>query len=215
MIYNCELDLPAPLSLTSKEKLIENKRNGVNTSEIKYMHVTDDASILSPEIIEKFQQLGLTPNVIFYFGFLDRVNFTHPNQLVHTDIVYHDNSWAIQPFAINWELADTEAEFRWWDVGDSFKAYPPLEIVESDISTKFARGIHYGGRMNFNIPPYYKILETYTLRSNQALAVNTSIPHSVIQKVNTQPRFGLSIRFPLSQILTWEHGVKLFGGPRG
>ena len=211
MLYNCKLNLPEPLTPTAFEHLVEKKLNGINTSSNKYLYVDTDISNLNPLLLEIFKSLNLTPSVIKMFGFLDRINWTQTVHIIHSDLVRLNNSWIKHPFAINWELADNEAEFCWWDVGDTPEAYPAVDDVDvNDLISLHARGVHYGHRMNFKIAPHYQIVDKYPLTTSNALAINTGIPHSVVGKINQQPRCGLSIQFPLDQIQTWNKGLELF-----
>jgi len=221
MLYHCKLNLPTPISKITFYRLLENKRNNIEghylTDTVQpggYLHLSTNQEILHSDLLKIFKNLKLTPNAIITYGSVDRINYLDSklDHTIHSDIVYHDDTWKKQPFAINWETTDTQTDFHWWDVGDTLECYPPADepVRLQDPKWLYTRGIHYNNRNSFDILPHYKVIENCVITKAYPVAVNTSVPHSVIRKINNQPRCGVSIRFPLDQIPTWTHGLKLF-----
>lgn len=209
MLYNCKLNLPKPLTSTMFEQIVETRKS---LPEHHYLYISNEIDILAPELLRIFQQLDLTPAVTIMFGFANRTNYTDTKHIIHSDIVYHNDTWVNQPFAIHWELSSAETNFYWWDTGDTTKCYPSENEPPRlrDLRYLYARGAHYGQRDTFDILPHFRVIESCTIPADRAIAINTSVPHSVIKTVNEQPRCGFSIRFPVEQITSWEQGLKIF-----
>ena len=218
MICNQPLTLPAPFAGSWViDHINECKRNRVKTRIDGYSFIDNDLSILNPELLEIFSSLGLKPNIMLILGHAGVTNFQIKRHFVHADTVWHDQQWKKQPLAINWELTDGEAMFYWWDTEDTPEFYPlPLTPEqEKDIVFSYAKGIYYGKQFtdfqsHIQENPPYKLVDQVKIVPNAAVAINTSVPHSACATIREQSRCALSIRFPLEQIPTWEHGIELF-----
>ena len=175
-----------------------------------YVHmVRDYKSLLNPALLDVLANLGLTPEFCTVFG---RTSVQESKIWAHTDIRYVDNKWVKLPCGINWELVPSDTYFHWWDTKDAKECYPEsadnTEWCEPDGFPNGQQGIHYGSRQNMDMSQF-ECLETLKYKFNVPYLVRADIPHSVEYKTNHKQRFGLSIRFPLDQIPTWDRAVEV------
>jgi hypothetical protein len=80
---------------------------------------------------------------------------------------------------------------------------------EADGFKNGQQGIHYGHRQNMDTSKF-ALLETLKYKFNVPYLVRTDIPHNVEYSTTFKHRLGLSVRFPLDQIPTWEQALEIF-----
>jgi hypothetical protein len=197
------IELPKPVQV---DKLKE-----IANSKTSYVHmVRDYESLLTPALLQFFKSLGLTPEFCSVFGH----NGVKESKIwVHTDIRYDNNHWVRLPCGINWELVPSDTYFHWWDTKDQLECYPESSDntawCEADGFKNGQQGIHYGHRQNMDTSNF-ELIETLKYTFNVPYLVRTDIPHNVEYSTTFKHRLGLSVRFPLEQIPTWERALDLF-----
>lgn len=177
----------------------------------QYVHMIDDwNSLLGPNIKKLFNNLNLTPQFVSLFG---KQQLAEQKIWIHTDILWKDNQWIKLPFGINWELYPSDTYFNWWDTKDQTECYPPSidnSTWSQATNTKFRQqGIHYGTRENYDFHNS-EIIETLKFEPNTAYLVRADVPHNVEYKTDNIHRIGISIRFPVEQIATWQQALSTF-----
>lgn len=206
MLYK-ELDLPSPLTKSAFEKLLTEKLTVIKT----YTSVTTDINAhLTSDLKEIFKSLGVTPNAIVFFGHISK-EAVYRKGFVHTDMLYDfkQKKYRLIPFAINWELTDETVTLQWWNTGDA-KVITPTRIPETQLSLIYTNGQHFD-YLNNKETNQYQLLDSYVMKKNQAVMINTCTPHSSNYISVNDYRVTVSIRFPLEQIPTWEHALTIFG----
>jgi hypothetical protein len=205
--YYQEVNLPKVFVDTkSSEILYEIKRSKTNRPYVCLL--TEFRDLLNPELLYAFKELGVDPYALITFGHERNINFKR-DLYVHTDVIKKNNQWVKVPFAINWEVTDTSAEFKWYDTSGYEEFYPPN--ISTDAGYLLGNGIHYGRRY---IPgtPYvsfpFTSIESYTFKPNSAVILNTSKPHSVIYE-GLESRLNVSLRF--RKISSWNDALRQFG----
>lgn len=205
MQYFQELDLPKIFVDNSASEIIyEIKRNKKTRSYVCLL--TEFLDLVNPELLNYFKQVNLKPYALMAFGHEN--DYTYKRDLyVHTDVIKDNNEWVKVPFAINWEITDTEAEFKWYDTTGYGEFYPPDILNTHDYL--LGNGIHYGRRYvpgTPNITYPFPVITTYTFKPYCAVMVRTSEPHAVVyERFNS--RLSVSLRF---KNLTWDHALKIF-----
>lgn len=166
--------------------------------------------LLSPEILKVFADLGVTPEFCGLFG---QKNVSSSKIWIHTDLRYVNNQWTKMPFGINWELVPSNSYFTWWDTKDMKECYPPdpenSAWCQPDGFEYGLQGIHYGSRETADTG-IAEPLETIKLEYQVPYLVRADIPHSVAYATRHKQRIGLSVRFPLEQVPTWERALEVF-----
>ena len=196
---------PKPLSSATILKLCNNHQNYVGVIE-------NPNEMISDELLLFLKDLSLVPNLalVFTSSKSEQSPGISPRSgkvWVHTDLLWSSDQWCKIPCGINWELTPSVTEFIWWDTKDAEECYPENELYGRK---KTFQGIHYGNRNNIEFSDFEK-LESVQLRMDAPCLVRTDIPHSVTyQSTSSLPRIGLSLRFPLEQIPTWERAVEIF-----
>jgi hypothetical protein len=214
-----EINLPVPLTDDSLLYCMNEKYNKINTFRNRSQHYvqTDVSRLLNPELLDIFDSLNLTPEVFHIFGHVNNSNFACLDHLVHSDLMHDVNQndkLTPVPFAINWELTDTDSTIFWWDVNGATPIFPlELPFIEYDWY-RYGRGQHYGQYKRKSVDPEtdwgYKQLEVYHPKKNRAFMFNTTVPHSSNWQAGNIDRVGFTLRFPLNQIASWEQGYKIF-----
>lgn len=167
-------------------------------------------SVLSTKLLDFFKQLGLTPAFCTLFG----EQYKQESGIwIHSDILWKDNTWIKLPFGINWELIPSETYFSWWDTGSLSECYPDsLENTswcQTDGFEFGQQGIHYGYREN-NSAEGCTLVEQLKMQFMTPYLVRADVPHSVEYKTTYKHRIGISVRFPVEQVSTWETALNIF-----
>jgi hypothetical protein len=223
--YHVEINICSPIKDTSCIDFINNLKIDATKIQNQYAHQAGKKyfytgadelihAIINPELSEIFKSKNLTPKWVFIFGHARKdlyPNFKNPT--VHTDLVEVNGEWVKIPFSINWELSETDTEFKWWDTSNTKVWYPSVEkmVIPNDPVSR-VKSCWYG-----DVPPMtvgfehnFPCLETFTLKSGSASLINPSIAHSTTYPSGADYRCGLSFKFPIEQISTWEQGCELF-----
>lgn len=206
--YYCELKLPAIVSNdTVINKIFDFKR----MNQRPYSSVlTEFNELLNPDLLAVFNSLQVKPIVMIAFGHQSNIDFVMKS-FVHTDLHRTHTGWIKVPFAINWEVYDTSAEFKWYDTLDSKECYPP-DFYHDNPSYLYGNGINYVERYDFNkLNPSenFKPIESCTFKHMCATMVNTSMPHSVVYS-GLDTRLNISLRFDINAIPSWESALEKF-----
>lgn len=190
-----------------------------NKKQVYVQMATNVEEVVSPELLQVFKDLGLTPNFFCLFGksiHNEPQDYISPQAgkiWVHTDIRYLDGAWHKMPFGLNWELVPGKTYFTWWDTKDAEECYPPAtensQWCQPDSLDYGLQGIHYGHRGNHDASSF-DVLETIKMDYNTPYLVRADIPHSVSYVTKHKQRIGFSVRFPLEQIPTWERALEVF-----
>ena len=209
-----EINLPTPLSAAGLQTLTEMKMNGINTSspDSNFTSTVEDVDqYLNPDLHKVFNELNLHPNSLRLIG---HVNDFLPawRTFVHVDQYFNFNlkKFVTVPFSINWELTEAKPVLYWWDVGNAQRHYPGANHRVANLSAIHDRSIQFGHWERKKETLHYKLLDQYNVKKDQAILLNTSVPHSSYYEVNTDSRITVSIRFPIEEIATWDEAVKIF-----
>jgi hypothetical protein len=173
--------------------------------------ISDFESILSPALLDAFDNIGISPINCYLFGFAKN---QQQKIWIHTDIVSDDNQWVRLPFGINWELVPSTTIFNWWDVEGQIEHYPDASMHAP--GQRRLQGIHYSDRVSeFTDKTVLdfdrcKIIESVEFKHHTPYMVKVGIPHNVEYKTTHSQRIGLSVRFPIHQIPTWERALEVF-----
>jgi len=216
--YQAEVKLPYPLKDPSCIDLINTDKAAGKGEPIqgrKFLYVGSTEiidTIINPELSEIFKSKNLTPMWVLVFGHARRDLYPNFPDIVHSDVFEVDGKWVKIPFSINWELSETDAEFKWWDVAGAKEWYSDVKTVRPNEPRTRIRGCWYGNvePITVNFAHNFERLHTYTLKRHCTTLVNPTVPHSVTYPPGAEYRAGLSYRFPLEQISTWEQGYELF-----
>ena len=152
---------------------------------------------LTDELLDKFNEMGLTPKHIMLFG--SNIKTANINdRLIHTDL-HMDNTENLKRsiFGINWEILGGRNEFYWWDIGPLKEVWPTVSNTKTVLN-----GIHYGFRYNRGVPNCATKLDQ-TFIDGPTL-VRTNIPHSTEYHNDHHNRLGISVRFDETDFNTWE-----------
>jgi hypothetical protein len=216
MLYNNELSLPVPLSTQHLTEFLEEKSLGKNVfKNIKYNYITTNFyDKLAPELVAIFESLNIKPQVFWILGHLDYQDQVYNTHLVHVDNVYDGSTYVKVPFAINWELTDTNPTLYWWDTKSDEGFEPPTnqDLLVHDWY-RYGRGRLFGSASRIAYPDKlfgYELVHKYKPIKNRAFLLNTSLPHSVTYQQGHEYRVGISLRFPISQIASYEAALEIF-----
>ena len=181
--------------------------------------IPDCSSLLSQELLSRFDKIGITPECCYLFGLME---CQERNTWIHTDLVSRDNQFIKFPCAINWELTPGNATFNWWEI-EGPEVYPNPS-VHGQVDGYHLLGIHYE-TASINDDPLNKydrdtigsktldngkIIESLELKFNTPYLVKVDVPHSVVYSTQSRQRIGLSVRFTAQQIPTWERALEVF-----
>lgn len=172
--------------------------------ENQYNFFEDTANFLTPELLDQFDSIGLIPTlaVIFSLNYSIRSD-QEAKKFVHKDLTWHNNRWNTVPFAVNWELnSDIHSDIFWYDVSEC-EHHLPLE--NPTYPWNHLSGIFYQGTAT--VIEHVAIDSKYTC---SPILFNTSIPHAVSFSTSAPYRCGLSVRFGIDQISTWNDAVSRF-----
>jgi hypothetical protein len=170
----------------------------------EYNFFEDLDNFLAPGLLEQFKRIGLIPNlaIVFSLNYSSRSE-EDSSRFVHSDQTWHNGNWKNVPFGVNWELnSDVSSTVSWYDVNGCTQHLPPADHVHP-----YA---HLGGIFYQGSP---RVIEQVTIDSKQdfsPILFNTSVPHAVSFATSASYRCGLSVRFGLDQIATWDSAVKKF-----
>jgi hypothetical protein len=172
--------------------------------------VRDYETVLSAKLLEFFQQLGLTPSFCSLFG---EQHKQESGIWIHSDILWKDDRWVKLPFGINWELIPSDTHFSWWDTGTLEECYPEstanTEWCQTDGFEFGQQGIHYGAREN-NSAEGCECIEQLKMEFMTPYLVRADVAHSVEYTTTYKHRIGVSVRFPVEQVPTWERALEIF-----
>ena len=195
------LSLPSnPLLPSAIETLRNNKIKGREQGDPYYQIAYYNCNeVLTEETLNVFDTLGVTPFYVVHFGSLNN----HITQTyLHTDLFWTEDRYQTVPFGINWNLTSGTTTFRWYDAGDIPEAWPPHKMADF-------QGIHYGQRYSKSIEGCEE-LGSLSIEQNTAYLLKTDIPHRVTYTCDEPLRYGVSVRFKLEDIPTWDQALKVF-----
>jgi len=217
--YYKEIDLPIPVNDQILKKYLEEKNNGINTwMNLKpgYVYIkTNIRDDLNPDLVEIFDELNIFPCALNIQGHSGKIITRRTTHYVHSDMTIKDNTLVDVPFAINWELSNTESTVFWWNVNNASRIVSTIDsrLINHDWYIH-GHGAHYTApTMKTKDPKIlgYDLLSFYRPIKNKAFLFNTSIPHSATYySGNVENRVCFSLRFPLEQIPNWKIAVKIF-----
>jgi hypothetical protein len=217
MRYFKEINLPLPVNEQVLHEFLEDKKTGNRTfNNLKYVYFrTDLRDKLNPELVELFDSLNIFPSVMQIQGHVGNKSFCRDLHLVHVDMIHTGESIVDVPFAINWELTDTDPTLYWWDTKDSIRINPIVKDPALLENEWFIHGLgaHYGERLKKVSNPAdlgYDLLAEYRPIKNKAFLLNTTIPHSAVYPPGSENRVCFSLRFPIDQIPSWEIASNIF-----
>lgn len=164
--------------------------------------------VIDSSLINLFKRLGTPITSVAFFCFRGPSRSLLENNLLHSDILYRPTAkytWQHVTFGINWEITNTQCQFRWWET-KRLACFP----VDPAYFHFDPQGIHYGKRGQLGVAPEDK--EIMSIRVDQRpTLVRTNIPHTVtwINPI-TNTRINLSIRFEQFLQWPWEDAIKKF-----
>lgn len=182
--------------------LVHNDLTAYTQNEYNFFEDLDN--FLAPELLEQFKRIGLTPSVaiVFSLNYSSRTE-EDSSRFVHSDLTWNNNRWQSVPFGINWELnSDVSSTVSWYDVSGCIQHLPPADPVHP---WTHLSGIFYQGSP--------RVIEQARIDSRQnssPVLFNTSVPHAVSFATTAPYRCGLSVRFSLDQVATWDSAVNKF-----
>lgn len=182
--------------------LIHNDLIMYTQKEYNFVEHMDD--FLSPELLEQFKKIGLTPRlaIVFSLNYSTRTE-SDSIKFVHSDLTWYNNKWHDVPFGVNWELnSDVSSTVSWYDVTECKRHLPSSDPIHP---WNHLSGIFYQGPA--------KVIEQAVISSEQNFSpvlFNTSVPHAVSFSTTAPYRCGLSVRFGIDQISSWDHAVAKF-----
>ena len=184
-----------------------------------YRHVfTDFKKYLTEESNMLFDSLNIHPNVLILFGHTNNSQQSNFSPIVHTDVIRENNILVKVPFAINYELFESNSIMKWFNINSATEIYPttyPIDQINSENSKNdyiYGSGIHYDSFRNKD-STNYTCLESCQLPVNKQILFRNDIPHAAFYPAGCETRISASIRFPLDEIKSYEEAVSIFGTP--
>jgi len=173
----------------------------LSKSYIEYA-IQDYAQVLSKELLDQFDQLGLTPYfVVVWANSSEQRPAEHC--MIHTDLTWYKDSWRTVPCGVNWELTEGSAEFQWLANRDQEEVYPP------DTGLRLFNAVHYGARAKRGGYHNFDLVDSATIVS--PMLVRTDMPHAIaFDRTAGEKRVNISVRFSLDSIDSWESAVNCF-----
>lgn len=191
------LNIPKyPLLPGALENLCQNKQPNKDGHSTPYHDCT---TYLNPDLLAILQNLGLQPLYFVHFGSLYN---ERTKSRLHTDLYLNKGTWRIVPFAINWELTPGTTHWQWYDNTNIPEIYP-------DLTGRVFSGIHHAPGTALNADGCVEIFNFFMDRQVPYL-VRTDIPHQVSYTCSEPVRMGLSVRFDIDIVPTWDRALKLF-----
>jgi hypothetical protein len=172
--------------------------------------LTDFKKYLTNESIDLFNSLRVFPNILILFGHVNNSLASNLNPIIHTDIMKQGNAFVKVPFAINYELTDTPSTMSWFDTNSTVECYPDDPLADNiDAEYLYGSGINYGSSKNRDASGY-KCLDSCQLNAQHPILFRNNIPHCVSYPAGFKSRISASIRFPLTEIATFEEASGIF-----
>jgi len=173
----------------------------LSKSYIEYA-IRDYAQVLGEELIDQFDQLGLTP----YFVVVWANSSPHrpaEHCMIHTDLTWHNDKWSRVPCGINWELTPGSAEFQWLANRDQEEVYPPEDGLQLFNAIHYGERARRGGYKNFDLVDSAPIISP--------MLVRTDMPHAIaFDRTAGAKRVNISVRFSLASIDSWATALDKF-----
>jgi hypothetical protein len=170
----------------------------------EYNFFEDTVNFLTPELLDQFNSIGLVPTlaVIFSLNYSSRSD-QEAKKFIHKDLTWYNDKWNTVPFAVNWELnSDIHSDIFWYDVSECEQQLPPAYPT---YPWNHLSGIFYQGPAT--VIEHVEVDSKYT---RSPILFNTSTPHAVGFSTSASHRCGLSVRFSIDQISTWNDAVYRF-----
>ncbi len=173
-------------------------------AENEYNFFEDTVNFLTPELLDQFKSIDMVPKVaiVFALNYSSRSD-QEAKQFIHRDLTWHNDKWNTVPFAVNWELnLNIHSNIFWYDVSECEQHLPSENPT---YPWNHLSGIFYQGPAT--------VIEQAEINSKydfSPILFNTSIPHAVSFSTSAPYRCGLSVRFSIDQISTWEDAVSRF-----
>ena len=173
-------------------------------AENEYNFFEDTVNFLTPELLDQFKSIDMVPKVaiVFALNYSSRSD-QEAKQFIHRDLTWHNDKWNTVPFAVNWELnLNIHSNIFWYDVSECEHHLPSENPT---YPWNHLSGIFYQGPAT--------VIEQAEINSKydfSPILFNTSIPHAVSFSTSAPYRCGLSVRFSIDQISTWEDAVSRF-----
>jgi hypothetical protein len=200
MSFYQELNLPSPVvndNLLAKVNIVKLKEKSYTTI------FTDVKEYLHPALLNAFDSVNISPSFIATFGV---ANSQTGLSMLHADITFKNNQWVKLPVAINWDLTPGETTWTWWNANGYPEIYPEQPGIEFPPQVQ---GTHYKSRGNKD-PSGLTLIDSYKVKINQPVLYKTDIPHQISYTTTARQRIGLSVRFSLDDVPTWEHALEIF-----
>jgi len=190
----------SPIKLDLIEELFEYKKN-MTAGVASYHTIHYDVNhYINPQLIGILSTLNIKPLLFVHFG---SINNQITSSVVHTDLNYENGAWMSMPMGINWELTPGTTTFNWYDPLDCIKVMP----LNPD-SGKF-NSCHYETRFNRDVSQMKKIA-TLEMQRHTPYLLKTDVAHQIVYTCDTEIRMGISLRFAVADIPTWERALQVF-----
>ena len=170
---------------------------------------TNFKEYLTTESIAVFKSLNIFPDIFILFGHVGDVKRSNLTSHLHSDVTTKDGNYIDVPFAINYEVTNSVATMEWYDTKDAKKLYFSGGPEVNELDKLYAAGVHYGSFKNNDVSKYI-LLDSCELSSLHPVLINTSKPHRVTYPAGYESRLSISIRFPNTQLETFEQALDLF-----
>jgi hypothetical protein len=166
--------------------------------------------VLTTEIINIFQSIGLRPKMVVLFGRGDSTS-SPKDRMIHSDIAFDNQvpgNWRKLVAGINWEIEGSYNDFYWYDMTGTKECWPTEPLADRS-KFNYLNGIHFGERFKMGIPENAKLLDQTTI--DGPTLVRTDIPHATLFNNPTTTRVGVSVRFYEEDFdHSWEGAVDKF-----
>ena len=170
---------------------------------------TNIKKYLTTESIELFQSLNIFPNVFILFGHVGDSSKSNLTSHLHSDVITEDGNFIDVPFAINYEVTNSVATMEWYDTKNDKKLYFSGGSEVNELDHLYAAGVHYGSFKNNDVSRY-TLLDSCELSSLHPVLINTNKPPRVTYQPGYESRLSISVRFPNTQLETFEQALNLF-----
>jgi len=198
-----------PLMENALDELIQSKSNKHPNSR-QYLYTSlKTGYFLSNEAKHFFRSKNVFPHVMIIFGHVGDPSKHKEDPHIHTDVFLENNKWIKTPFAINFELTDSESAFKWWTFKKNCEAFPILQpppFKSSTFDYLYGSGITYKNYCTEDVI----CIDQFGLTATHPLLVRTDLPHNVYYNRGYYSRLSLSLRFPINQISSFEEAARIF-----
>jgi hypothetical protein len=195
-----------PIKLHLIDELGERKKNSPVPPETPIIYRTTHEEIdyfLHEDLLVTLNNLNIKPLMFYNFG---SINNQLTTTALHRDVIYEDNIWKSMPMGINWDLTPGTTSFRWYDPLSCPEVMPPV-LKDLDHTSPF--GIHYIKRYNKDFSQM-KEVGYLDVQRNTPYLVRTDVVHQITYTCDTDTRMGISLRFKIDDIPTWERALQVF-----